>query len=411
MSSEAPAVLGGGDPAPLREASLVIAYELADEATPAGRPFLYDGVAGIAWFLAHVAASSGDLSLTDAARGRFDDVLGEAAAVASVAPLGLADGLCGVAVAAIEAGEALADPELVSAGRAVAAGVAERVREGGALPAEYLSGAGGVVMALLAAGRTDARGAPTLLLEASVIAGEGIIASARETPWGWSWDVPGLTSAQVPGLCGTAHGSAGVELALRELAAATGEARWSEAAARASSYVQSWYRRTVTGWPDLRALADGGMESLDASCQSSWCHGSVGIGLGWLRAYELGGGTTALAEASAALQAARAAAMDLGGRWAGTGRAPDASLCHGAGGLVELFSNAWEILHVDDHLRAARRVARLVVELTSEAGGRWAGGELDGSLPAGLFLGRAGIGAWLLRAYDPRTLPSPLLLR
>ena len=283
-----------------------------------------------------------------------------------------------------------------AAGRAVAARIAETA---GTSDADYLTGLGGAI-ALLATSVRTSRVAPALL-DAARAAGERVVDTARRTPWGWGWDVPGLDA--VPALCGMAHGSAGMAVALHELAA--DDPRWAEPADQALRYVRAHFRRASGGWPDLRvaALDD---RSLDASCGTSWCHGSAGIGLAFLRIHELTGDRGALADASAALQATRR------GVWAlSSGANVDASLCHGTGGNVELYASAAEILGGHDHLRAARRVAQLAVDVSRRAGGRWtAGDERDPDAP-GLFLGQAGVIAWLLRAVDPAALPSPLLLR
>ena len=404
----APPVLGGGDPATLRAEALALARAVAGSGQAGEGPGLYAGEAGIGWLLAHVAAHAGDAELAGAAADRLD----AAAAAADDAALTpwLADGRAGIALALVQGGRALRSERHVAAGRAAAARAAEAAIAGG--EAEYLSGLAGVIVALAAVGRDDR---PEPLLDGARAAGEHLLGAARRTPWGWAWDVPGLTGGSVAPLCGLAHGSAGVGLGLHELAAMTGEARWAAAGEDALRYTRAFFRRQACGWPDLRFAAAGDAAALDAGCGSSWCHGAVGIGLAFLRVHELTGDLGALADASAALQAARHAAAALARQGAA-----DASLCHGTGGLVELYAAAAQLLGGHDHVRAARRVAHAALAASAPEGQSplkgqspfmWRSGELDGHSTPGLFLGSAGIAAWLMRAADPAALPSPLLVR
>ena len=390
------------DPGELRAAGLQLAREAAGAPAAPARCGLYAGDAGIGWLLAHVEGERAS-DLRAPARARL-----AAAANDPGAGLGLADGQAGTALALVQGGRELGDTELVAAGSALAGRLAEQVAASDAGDAsEYLNGLGGVIAVLLALAREDSEA----VLDGARAAGEEILRQAQRTPWGWGWEVPGLTQGPVPPLCGLAHGSAGVALALHELAAATGERRWAEAADEGLRYVWSWYRRASTGWPDLRLLEDRNAEPLDLPCSGTWCHGAAGIGLAFLRVYELTGDRAALAGASAALQSTRTAVIEIARRQAAEPAPLDGSLCHGLGSLVELLLAAWEVLHVDDHLRAARRVAGLGLDLARRSGGRLESGDPEGSDRHGLFLGQTGVAAWLLRAADPAAMPSALLLR
>jgi lantibiotic modifying enzyme len=63
------------------------------------------------------------------------------------------------------------------------------------------------------------------------------------------------------------------------------------------------------------------------------------------------------------------------------------------------------VLGADEHLDAAGRAAAALVERNAAAGGHWTCGVPDGDTTASLMLGRAGIGAALLRAADPSSCP------
>jgi lantibiotic modifying enzyme len=390
------------DPGELRAAALETARPLARRAERSPRQGLYAGDAGIGWLLAQLAAA-GEEDLREPARSRL-----AAAGTDPGSGIALADGLAGTALALVQGGTALEDRQLVASGRDLAGRAAEAAVAGAAAEtSEYLTGLGGAIVVLLRV--ADGEQGP--LLDGARAAGSALLEQARRTPWGWGWHVPDVTGERVPPLCGLAHGSAGCACALYELAAATGDPHWAEAADASLRYVWSWYRPDVTGWPDLRALEGRDPAALDQACSATWCHGAAGIGLVFLRAYELTGDCQALAGASAALQACRAAVAEVARRQAAAPSPLDGSLCHGWGGFVELFVNAWEVLAVPDHLRAARRTAGLALEISRRPGAGLESGDPDCKDLDGLFLGKAGVAAWLLRAADPAAATSALLVR
>ncbi|HSN86774.1 MAG TPA: lanthionine synthetase LanC family protein, partial [Thermoanaerobaculia bacterium] len=136
----------------------------------------------------------------------------------------------------------------------------------------------------------------------------------------------------------------------------------------------------------------------------AWCHGSPGIGLARLRAFELTGQPVYRQEAEAALRSTLRAIEDelsQGGNY---------SLCHGIGGNCELPLLAAELLGDPELRQVAERAAREGIE-TYEARGRpWPCGTRGGVPDPSLLVGEAGIGAFYLRLADPGT-PSVLLLR
>jgi len=193
------------------------------------------------------------------------------------------------------------------------------------------------------------------------------------------------------------------------MAWAVGEQRYLAAAREAFRYERSWYSPERCAWPDLRdpkekSIADGTWPGW----MTAWCHGALGIGAVRLRLYEASGDITALAEASAAIQAARLLVMQAGiGLQAG--QVSDVTLCHGLGGAAELLLLAYEVFDLHDHLRAARQVGRLCLNVYARNGQTWTCGLRGAEHVPGLFLGLAGIGTTLLRLHDPSVIGSPLL--
>lgn len=349
-------------------------------------PDLYNGTAGIGWFLAHLARRTGDARQHHTAAGALRHALSRW----DEAPPGLYTGRAGIALAAVTAGVAMGDGVIAAAGLHRATELTVPGLE------DVIGGAAGTVLALLALGQLDT----------AAEAGHHLVASARPTGTGLCWPTP--PPASEPPLCGMGHGAGGIGLALLELATATGDARFAEAGWRAFAYERSWFDREVGGWPDLRDVTWSGLHVGNGPTHPQfWCHGGPGIGLGRLRAYSLTGDTLCLAEAATAVDTATARAL----RAESAGDGANLCLCHGTGSVVELHLVAAEVTGDAEHVAMARRLAELALRGLDPGLARDvpcgvpAGGETPG-----LLLGLAGIAATLLRLADPAALPCPLLV-
>lgn len=235
---------------------------------------------------------------------------------------------------------------------------------------------------------------------------DDLAARAVPGPVGLCWSDP---SADPRPLCGLAHGASGIALAAAEAAACSPELA---SAARglvvgALAWERAWFSPAGGSWPDLR--------SDPVSYPAWWCHGAAGIGLVRLRllqlqraGLDLGVSEPALlAEAGAAV---RAASAELARAVAAGGHSGGLTLCHGAGGALELLLAAADVLGVDEHRPlAARFAAALVLGMDGDPL-QWPTG-LPVTGGGGLFLGLAGAAAVLARlAFPERHLSSVALL-
>lgn len=241
---------------------------------------------------------------------------------------------------------------------------------------------------------------------------ERLIGRAHPGRRGLYWD---HAAEQVRGICSLAHGACGVGVALLEAASLPGHGALQRIADEAFAYENDWFDPATLNWPDFRkgifyyspdleGRADLDEDTLSRGANTNtWCHGSVGIGLGRLRAFQIRGKQEDAADVRRALR------RTLDARPPEEASAGSYTLCHGQGATIELLAEAGRIL---DEPRAREGADRLVAEaLDARAKGictsgyRFAGPEQDLSL----FLGDAGVGYTFLRTLAPDRTPSVLV--
>jgi len=201
----------------------------------------------------------------------------------------------------------------------------------------------------------------------------------------------------------------GVGWALAETAWATRESQFLAIANEAFRYERSWFSAERCAWPDLREpSAQSDQDGSWPGWTVAWCHGALGIGAVRFRVYEMEQDLTALAEATAAIQAGRTLVAQSGAALR-QGHVSDVTLCHGLGGASELMLLAHEVTGIADHQRAARRVGDLCLDTFTANHHQWTCGLPKGERVPGLFLGLAGIGVTMMRLHDTALIGSPML--
>lgn len=353
---------------------------------------LYTGSAGIALFLARLAALTGDRVVGRTATGAIAHALGEAESGEMTRRSALFVGRLGIAVAAAMAGEWLGRDSLLDASRSLGRAVAALGTEGFS-GGDLMAGlSGGIAGALILARRLDDDRLGGWACEL----GDALIAAADTSPTGWHWP----TRNESIGLCGLSHGAAGIAWSFAELTRATGEERFAQAAAAAVAHEQHWFDAAAANWPDLspESLDDDGRRSFS----HSWCHGAPGIALSRLRLWELTGSEDLRKQAQVAI--ATTAAKLRTNLEAGSG---NYSLCHGLAGNVEALIQGSAVFEADGLVEA---VAAAGIERFGDDPRSWPAGVDSGSATSPtLMLGLAGTGYFLLRVDDKAMTPSVLL--
>ena len=222
--------------------------------------------------------------------------------------------------------------------------------------------------------------------------GERLLATALPCPGGgMGWK--GL--AQRP-LSGLSHGAAGIARALLALATATGEARYRTLAHQAYAYERSLFVPERGNWMDLREPEDA-REGAGTGFGVTWCHGAPGIALA--RLDDLGEGADEAVPGEIQVALTTTLREGFGGGHC---------LCHGDLGNVEPLARAGEVLGESRWTRAARERAAHVLQQGRERG--WRCGLPRGTHTPGLMMGLAGLGYGLLRLAAPERVPSVLRL-
>lgn len=220
-------------------------------------------------------------------------------------------------------------------------------------------------------------------LDAAAHIGRRLTGLATADEAGARW----TTRLNPEGIGGFAHGATGIGWALTRLAlseAGTPAERrgWTHLAERAFAFQESLYRPEHGNWLDVRVGAE-------EDFFTSWCHGSAGIGIGMLDLYRRAGDPAHL---DMAHRAARACAAE-GFGWSHT-------LCHGDLGL-------WEFLTAMNHGDPLALDAEILTGLEERGP---VGGLAREAFSPSLMSGLAGVVHTLLRMHPAAALPDPLLL-
>jgi lantibiotic modifying enzyme len=400
---------------------------------------LYDGVGGIALFLAALNRAGGEARFRAAALEALAPLRSLFATLADKAEpergppfsIGAFLGAGSWIYALLRIGDLLGEPELAAEAHALSAlftrETIERDRR-----VRVQTGAAGAILALLAlhrrSPRPNRRGDPPLELAKAC----GRHLAATRTSFGGlpaAWPL----SPGKPPLIGFSYGAAGVAYALTRLDRLEPNPEFAAAAGDGLRFVEHFHCPDRGGWRDVRAAfesshrltagtwkdwwASGTPEQLVPApaeppggerqlYPTLWCHGAPGIALGRLAALDWEDGPAIRREIAGALDflARRIATDDR------EGVAPD-DLCCGRAGQVEVFLEASRRLGESRWRELAEELAGGLVRRAAERG-RYLVSAARGTevFAPNLFQGIAGVGYTLLRLADPDVLPCLLLL-
>jgi len=368
-----------------------VGWELA----PVG-PDLYSGLSGIAFFLAHLGALTGEGTFTELAREAISACRWQLAEEPERLPgVGAFSGWGGIVYTLLQLGVLWGDEGLLDEAESVLDRLPRLVEEDRFL--DLIAGSAGCLLPLLAL----AEHRPSQRLEELARrCGERLLATTEPQARGVGWVMP---IAGPRPLAGISHGAAGAALALLRLGAVTGDERFHRTALAGIEYERSLFSPEEGNWPDLRAgAADfAGLDAGGEHFMNAWCHGAPGIGLARLA------GLPCLDDAAVRQEIAVAVATTLEHGFGG-----NHSLCHGDLGNLDFLLAAARAADDSALLHRVYRLAGGILDRfeADEAEG-WLSGLPGGVEVPGLMVGLAGIGYGLARLAVPDRLPCLLTLQ
>jgi len=359
---------------------------------------LYTGTPGIGMFLARLFRLTGEPLFRVTADAAFSHALSMLDATPPEIRVSVWSGWAGTARALIDAGGALDRAEWIERGLELVDAVSRLDPDVGGI--DIMSGSAGVIPFLLDQHRRH--GLP-LALDAAVRHGERLLSVANPADQGLSWTtMPQAEGFQTRDLTGLSHGAGGVALALFELAAVTGDARFTDAAERGVAYEQRWFSPRHRNWPDFRELPLDAPET-QWGYSATWCHGAPGVALARLRAWELTKRPEYREQAEIALN------TTAGTIQTATPGAESWCLCHGTAGNADVLLVAAERLGDASWRDRVAPAAARGVATYEQSGLPWPPGVTGGIDNPSLMLGSAGTGWFYLRLAAPDAVPSVLM--
>ncbi|MCH9684317.1 MAG: type 2 lantipeptide synthetase LanM family protein [Deltaproteobacteria bacterium] len=374
------------------------ALETDDEATWLGLAFsgghwvlaplgtdLYGGLLGVALFLAHASAITGNADHRQLAQRAIATLIRkELASGRNETSIGGYSGLAATVYGLTQLAVVLDRPDLLTMAESRIPRFEPLIDQDETL--DVLSGSSGAIGGLLSyhAITGDARA-----LQMATRCGQRLISRAVPMAEGVGWP-----SAETGGraLGGFSHGAAGMAWALLRLFEATGDDRYQHTALEAIRYERTLFVPEEGNYYDLRPESLAGQ---DAQFSMAWCHGAPGVGLA--RAAQL-----PLLDDRARREVRVTAEATIGSLGRGH------SLCHGDLGNLELVHRAGAVLDDASLRQAALRGISAAVDHGRRR--RWLCGVPLSIQTPSLMVGIAGIGYQLLRFAHPDRVPSVLLL-
>jgi lantibiotic modifying enzyme len=346
---------------------------------------LYEGTAGVGYFLSELYAATKDAMFRNTAIGSLHRSLDGGRALLQSNNAGLFDGVAGIVFACFACNSILQDRELQNR----AAGLMEGMHQ---LPSErcvadVISGLAGLIAVELYLLSTHKTGT-----ERVVALGDRLLNLGTQTGACQSWPAG---RSQGSHLTGYAHGAAGISSALLALYNCSGLDRFRAAALRGFEFERRNYDHAKGNWVDLR-LDSGGSEP---RFPNAWCHGAAGIFLSRLRACDVLSSEILVEEREAAK------AATLNGAWhASRDERFDSCLCHGMVGLIAILGSCAKERDDVKLLRTVEALTELCFAARVSTG-FWPNGLSDVEMSPQLMTGAAGVGHGLLQTFGHSKLP------
>jgi lantibiotic modifying enzyme len=356
---------------------------------------LYDGLAGIALFLAYTAKLTGDRSQRRLVEGAIRQLRVMAGTLAGFS-WGHFTGIAGIGRAMVLIGRLLEDESQVRDGLSYVERACDQDVDPHQL--DYFGGCAGVIPILTELGVTFGK---SQFLEAARRYGESLLQHTVEQDGATSWP---SAYARSRNLVGLADGTSGIICALAKLHALGNDPRLQSTIDKALKYESAAFDSAMANWPDYRQIGEAPAGT--HAFHIAWSHGAAGIGFSRLCLLQLlaNGDPELRRDLDTALKTTREALLQPLNL-----EAENFSLGHGRSGCAEFLLAAGEYLNRPELLQTAQDLGRIGIDAYERNGLPWPCGLPEGKEASGLMQGAAGIGYFLLRLHDRSGVPSLLL--
>ncbi|MBW4562712.1 MAG: type 2 lantipeptide synthetase LanM family protein [Mojavia pulchra JT2-VF2] len=352
---------------------------------------LYDGVCGVALFLAALAKMTADGGFRDLTLSALQDLR---KSLQDIDPnfqrkftkqigIGGATGLGSIVYTLVRVSQFIDEPELLDIA-SLAASLITQESIASDRSFDTISGSAGTILGLLSLYQASSDSA---VLNQAEALGYHLLNNRTNSDSGFRvWAT--LEGKLVTGF---SHGAAGIAYALLRLYKITQDPNFLEAAEEAIAYERSVFSPSAGNWQDGREKKP--------SFMTSWCHGAPGIGLGRLGSLEILDTPEIRQEIAVALNTTQQFGLQNLDH-----------LCCGNFGRMEVLLVGATKLSSAELLQTVQKQAATVVARAKQVGAFYLFPELSADVyNPGFFQGTAGIGYELLRLAYPELLPSALL--
>lgn len=352
---------------------------------------LYDGVCGVAVFLAALAKITGDSGFRDLSLSALQDLrksLQEKDANSQgkfIKQIGIggATGLGSIVYSLVRVSQFLYEPELLDIAN-LAASLITQESIANDKQFDIIGGAAGAILGLLSL--YQAKPDPSVLDQVQALGYHLLINRTKSDSGFRAWATLGGKLAT-----GFSHGAGGIAYTLLRLYKTTQETDFLEAAEEAIAYERTLFSPSIGNWQDVREQKP--------SFMTSWCHGAPGIALGRLGGLEILDTKEIRQEIAVAINTTQQFSLT-----------PLDHLCCGNFGRMEVLLLAASKLSRSELGNTVQKQAAWVVARAKQVGAFYLFPELSGEIyNPGFFQGTAGIGYQLLRLAYPELFPSVLL--
>jgi type 2 lantibiotic biosynthesis protein LanM len=358
---------------------------------------LYDGVCGVALFLAALSKITGNLEFRNLALGALQHLRKTLQVTESKSRceiikqigIGGATGVGSIVYALVRIGQFLNEPDLINLARIAASQISQEniVSD---RHFDLMAGTGGTILGLLALYQATLE--PDILEQAAAcgyyLLNNRVASNSAHRTW---------STLENNLLTGFSHGAAGIAYALLRLYKTTQDPVFLEGAEEAIAYERSVFSSIEGNWPDLRSFA---LKNQKPSFMTSWCHGAAGIGLARLGSLMILDTAQIRQDIAVALNTTQKVGLQN----------LDHLCCGNFGRLETLLVAALGLSRPELRKTAQRQAARIVARAKHAGAFYLFAGNLRDVYNPGFFQGTAGIGYELLRLSYPDLLPSVLLL-